>query len=518
MYCLKLGSSVIAFGLLFGTISMADSEPLRAKNFIYVVPDGYGVASQVLARDYSSLIDGLSTKERPDSEKLGVDSMVIGTVRTHSSNSLITDSAAAATAFACGIKTYNGAVGVDNDGKPVGSILEAAHLSGYKTALVVTSRITHATPAGYSAHVFHRDSENEIASHQIGLTHPMGSVVDLLMGGGLQHYLPPSKGGKRTDGVDLIDWATKKGFTFVNQKSDFEQLSANGKTSLPFLGLFAHDHLAYEIDRDPAQEPSLLEMTKFALETLEATTADSEKGYFIMIEASRIDHAAHSNDAAAHLHDVLMYNKVMAYLREFITSHPDTQMLSAADHETGGLTLAHGYDPLVLKRARHSGQNLMAVFASYKGENRAQFLKERILPQYGILAATDDEVDVYLSLYDRVGASAMDRAIVTAFSAEAGLHWSTGEHTAADVLLHGFASGNQYDEMKRLIGFSQNNINLPRYIEMVLGVNMSDATAALRKEGANLTQQKRHQGRDLRCGQGACAGIFIESAGNIMSV
>jgi len=135
----------------------------QAKNFIYIVPDGYGPASQTLARDYASLLINGENPNRPVTYQLPVDKLVgishslirhtankiqiIGSVRTQASDSLVTDSAASATAFACGVKTYNAAIGVDDDVQPVGSILEAAHLQGFKTGLIATSRITHATPA-----------------------------------------------------------------------------------------------------------------------------------------------------------------------------------------------------------------------------------------------------------------------------------------------------------------------------------------------------------------------------------
>ena len=121
---------------------------------------------------------------------------------------------------------------------PVGSILVAAHLEGFKTGLVVTSRITHATPACYCASVLDRDSENEIAGQQIGYTHPLGSFVNILMGGGRRHYLPTEEGGNREDGVNLIDWATSEGFTYAGDKSDLDESLVDGKLPLPYLGLF----------------------------------------------------------------------------------------------------------------------------------------------------------------------------------------------------------------------------------------------------------------------------------------
>lgn len=124
--------------------TMAAIEP---RNFIFIVPDGMGPASQTLIRTYLSMTNGDSTTRAPRIKSLPLDVTVIGNTHTHSSNNLVTDSAAAGTALATGHKTNNGLIGVLPDGKPVGSVMEAAKLAGYTTGLVVTSPISHATPA-----------------------------------------------------------------------------------------------------------------------------------------------------------------------------------------------------------------------------------------------------------------------------------------------------------------------------------------------------------------------------------
>lgn len=375
---------------------------------------------------------------------------------------------------------------------PVGSILEAAHLDGFKTGLVVTSRITHATPAVYSSHVLNRGSENEIAAQQIGKTHPFGPFVDLLIGGGRRHYLPESEGGDREDGVNLIEWAEEQGYTYANDAADLKEAAEKGTVPLPFLGLFNLSHISYEMDRDPESEPSLLETTKIALDTLEAATKKSKKGYFIMIEASRVDHAGHANDAPAHVHETLMYNEVMNYVKEFIDKHPDTQMLSAADHECGGLTLIDGFNPNVLARAQYSNDYLMAMWDNYNGGDRPGFLREELVPLYGLQNITDEHIENFLELYnadEETGTADMGLAILKAVAVEAGVNWSTGGHTAADVVLHGYAHGKKYDEMKKIMNGNQNNIDLPVYIEKVLGLDMDKATTRLRKDGTDWIEQ-----------------------------
>lgn len=485
---------VAAGAALIESVGAADCP--KAKNFIYVVPDGYGIASQVMARDFYSIINGEGTVDRPNSIAIGVDSMIIGSIRTQSSDNLVPDSAATGTAFACGVKTYNAAIGVDDDGNPVGSVLESAHRLGLKTGLVVTSRITHATPASYASHVLHRDSETEIAAQEIGYSHPFGSVVDLLMGGGRGNFLPRSAGGSRDDGVDLVEWAQGEGFTYAADKSDFDELLDEGLLPLPFLGLFARSHMDYEIDRNPETQPSLLEMATVAVDTLNAAAEaeDGDKGYFLMIEASRIDHAGHANDAAGHVHDALMFNEVMAYLKSYVAENPDTQLLSAADHECGGLTLPDGWDPTVVARAQNSAEFLAAKFTAEvaDGDDVGAYLRETLLPLSGMgETASDEDVAHYVEVYESEGLSAMGLAILLDFAQLAGVNWSTGGHTAADVQLHGYVADKRaYEYMKHEIGFNKENTQLAKYVEKVLGLDLNATTDALREDGVDWVEKR----------------------------
>lgn len=275
------------------------------------------------------------------------------------------------------------------------------------------------------------------------------------------------------------------------------------------MGLLADSHLDYEMDRDPEEQFSLLKMVELALASLESSSAspnstklrrqadeDEDAGFFLMVEASRVDHAGHANDAASHVHEALMFNEVMAHLKTYVTSHPDTQLLSAADHECGGLTLMDGFDPTVLARAQNSGEHLEALFdALDDGEDKAAYLKDTLLPLYGLTEGsfTDDDVAVWLDVYESEGTTAMSTAILHAFAAEAGVNWSTGGHTAADVQLHGFAAGDDaWVAMRRELGTNVNNIELPVYVQKALGLakTMDDATEALRKDGVDWVQRR----------------------------
>ena len=149
-----------------------------------------------------------------------VDEIQIGTVRTYAANTWVTDSAASGTAYAAGVKTNNGFISMTSDGKKHATVLEAANEKGMNTALVVTSRITHATPAVFSAHIDNRDMENEIAEQQIE------HDVKILFGGGRQHFIPKREpGSTREDERNLLQEARGNGFNVITEKAEFESLA-----------------------------------------------------------------------------------------------------------------------------------------------------------------------------------------------------------------------------------------------------------------------------------------------------
>lgn len=156
---LVIAASVVAAAPKHGHKKGYKSRP----SVIQLIGDGFGPASETFARSFVQARDNLTW----DAE-LALDKHLVGSIRTRSTDSLVTDSAASATAYSCGVKSVNAYIGVDIDKLPCGTVLEGAKAKGYNTALVTTSRITHATPASYSAHIDDRNEENEIASQQLG--------------------------------------------------------------------------------------------------------------------------------------------------------------------------------------------------------------------------------------------------------------------------------------------------------------------------------------------------------------
>ena len=313
-------------------------HPSGKRNLIFMVSDGMGPTSLSLTRSFMQFQNGA-----PFSEQLVIDQHLIGQSRTRSSSSLITDSAAGATAFSCGKKSYNGAISVTPDHEPCGTVLEAAKKAGYMTGLVVTTRITDATPACFAAHVNMRQEEDRIAEQLVG-DYPLGRVVDLMLGGGRCHFLPNSTGENscRTDDKDIVALAKKKGFSYANDRAGFDKLKGGANIDLPMLGLFADTDIPYEIDRRNENNiyPSLKEMAETAMRALSDATRDSDKGFFLMIEGSRIDHAGHHNDAAG-----------KSYIHQLPTKHALT--LTSSSPRSPRLRLSLHLRPLLHQERIH---------------------------------------------------------------------------------------------------------------------------------------------------------------------
>ena len=272
----------------------------KAKNIILFIGDGMGPNQVALAKFATG---------GPD-HKLSFENFPItGIVYNHSSDSLYTDSAAAATTWATGVKTKNGYLAVDADKKFLPTIPELLSTKGYKSGLVSTSSITHATPAAFYAHIDNRDKEKEIAKMLID------SDIDIALGGGQEFFdVPPE------DGLFMIYDNTLLDSSLLNSK---EQV----------IGLFAEDGF----DRSPGT-PTQLEMTQVALNFLKNKSQNCA-GFFLMSEGSQIDWAGHDNDAQYMLVEFADFDATVQAATDFAIKNQDTLILVTADHATGGLVL-----------------------------------------------------------------------------------------------------------------------------------------------------------------------------------
>ncbi|KAI9734431.1 MAG: hypothetical protein M1818_006819 [Claussenomyces sp. TS43310] len=429
------------------------SKPSGKRNLIFMVSDGMGPASLSLTRSFRQHIQGL-----PIDDILNLDQHLIGSSRTRSSNSLVTDSAAGATAFSCGKKSYNGAIAVLPDHTACGTVLEAAKRAGYMTGLVVTTDITDATPACFSSHVNLRIQDDAIALQQVG-DGPLGRVVDLMLGGGRCHFLPNgTAGGCRQDDVDVTQIAQEKyGWSYIDDRAGFDGLLDGTEARLPLLGLFAPTDIPFEIDRQTMEEtyPSLDEMARTALTALDIASKDNDKGFFLMIEGSRIDHGGHFNDPAAQVHEVLAYDKAFASVLAYLEgSDAEGAVIATSDHETGGLAVArqltpsypqYKWLPEILAHATHSSEyltkqlyNHIRASDSIAPLDLKDFISKQVEEGLGVYDATDTEIQ---AVVDNLGSALY--VFSDMISRRAQIGWSTHGHSAVDVNIYGSAGASQ---------------------------------------------------------------------------
>ena len=349
LYQVRVFRSIIFImisGLLLGQFGCSHWQPRsavradqQAESAILFIGDGLGVSQLTATRIWAHGSAG----------RLNMESMPFtGYVSTYAEDHFVTDSAAAATALASGVKTDYRRIGVSSEktgGRPLVSIVDIARDQGKSIGIVTTTRVTHATPAAFYAQTPSRAQELEIAEQFVS-----GAKVDLLLGGGRRFFTPPewqdpeeSKVGERTDGRNLIDELVKKGWTYVDSSRGLESFMARNPTpkDSKLIGLFEYDHMRYELDRqnDKLGEPSLAEMVDAAIGFL----SRNPNGFFLMVEAGRIDHAGHGNMAHHMLGDTLAMDEAVKRARQKIQSQDlSTLLVVTSDHETGGLAI-NGY-------------------------------------------------------------------------------------------------------------------------------------------------------------------------------
>jgi alkaline phosphatase len=329
----KLLGGLLAASLATSSLGLAfadnSKETAESKNLIVLIGDGMGPAQITLTRLYAQKYLG--------QDRLFLDDYLVGMNTTYAGDSsykgqtgIVTDSAASATAFGTGHKTYNGAIAVTNEdvAKPVASIIEAAELAGKSTGLISTARITHATPAAYASHVRQRGMENAIATQYVE------SGVDVLLGGGERHFAANAESAqfgktKRKDGQDLLGKFKNNGYEVVFNKEDLTNFEGD-----KLIGFFDDSHIPYNLDRE-SETPELADQLNKAMEVLEK----NEKGFVIMLEGGRIDHAGHANDAHSVIQETLEFDRAFKAAVDYAKKNPGTSVMVTADHETGGLTI-----------------------------------------------------------------------------------------------------------------------------------------------------------------------------------
>jgi alkaline phosphatase len=317
----------------------------QARNVIVFIADGMSPATITATR----ILDGQNRGETGEENYLPFERWGhTALIKTYSENAQVPDSAATATAIHTGVKTHSGAISVyardtlePCQGGPVPqTLVEMAEARGLSTGIVSSARLTHATPATAYAHITSRNWESDaslpadavaagctdIAAQLIGTREAAayGDGLEVALGGGRAAFVTADQGGQRQDRDLTAAWSDLGG-VYVEDADSFRALDA--QDDAPVLGLFTRSHLSYELDRDPAEEPSLAELTAFAIERL----SQDEDGYYLMVEAGRVDHAHHGTNAARALNDALAFAEAVE-TAEGLVDLDDTLILVTSDH------------------------------------------------------------------------------------------------------------------------------------------------------------------------------------------
>jgi alkaline phosphatase len=355
--------------LLHASPAATETDRAPVRNVIVMIPDGCSQSIQTLAR---------WIRLQESGKPLHLDGINAGVVLTHNANSIITDSASAATALATGHKTtvrfigvgassfspyYNRDIGLltgfEPDSEPfvpLASILEGAKQVGKSTGVVATSRVSHATPGGYVAHVHDRGMENEIMEQAVY------QDIDVVFSGGARYLVPAGSAyttsfgekwnGARSDGENLIEALLARDVQFVDSRETMLGLERG-----PAWGMFDDDAMDPDIDRDELHptQPSLAEMTSKAIELLN----QDDDGFFLMVEGSQVDWGGHSNDFAYMVSEFIAFDEAVGVALDFARKDGQTQVLVFADHDTGGLTIGHELSSFPPSSSRASIESLI---------------------------------------------------------------------------------------------------------------------------------------------------------------
>ena len=297
----------------------ADNRGLPRK-IIFMVSDGMNHGALSLAQHSRSVFEGKQTnwatlyREKP---------VVRSLVETFSFNSVVTDSAAAASAWGGGRRVNNGSINLDPaNGHPVEALQSLLKKKSIPLGLVSTATITHATPAGFAANVGSRSDEGEIARQY------QQRGVEVLLGGG-QKFFPD----------DLLKKFTENGYDILKNRKELLSLKADAKK--PVLGLFSSGYIPLAIDREAKQDlqenvPTLSEMAELAVKRLDAVAKDQ---WFLMVEGARIDHCGHANDAAGSIREQLAFDDAVGAMVAYAAAHGDVLLVITTDHGCGGIQL-----------------------------------------------------------------------------------------------------------------------------------------------------------------------------------
>lgn len=479
--------AMLAFASLF--VSSLSASP---RNIIFLLADGTGPEAMPIIR----WIKG---------SRLNLDGILTGAVTTFSSDSIITDSAPGATAYSTGFKSNDKAIAVSPWTRtidtatpylpspssipahaPLATLLEGAKLQGKATGIIATSSIQHASPAAFSAHWHDRNNFAELALQQVH------QDMDVVLGGGLKYLLPKGvNGGIREDGRDLTALLREKGYAFITAADQLARVSAP-----KVWGSFASDSMAFDLDRDDIAptEPSLRAMTEKAIELLAGSAKGRDSGFFLFVEGSKVDWAAHANDPSGVVSDLLAFDEAVGAALDFARKDSRTLVVAVSDHGTGGITIGVREDPgysrtddeyLVapMRRIRATAEGLGMLLAK---DSSASRVRELVANLWGVTDLSDAETDLISGTV--AARNQMSPVAGPMLAKRAKIGWSTGGHTGADVPLYAFgpdapAGLTDNAEIGRLLagsmGFDFKTLNARLFVEAHAAFDSAGYTVTL---------------------------------------
>jgi alkaline phosphatase len=426
-----------------------DVAKASPKYVFYFIGDGMGAAQRQSAELYMMQVEGA------DNYSLNMNKLsVAGINSTYSSDSMVTDSAAAGTALATGYKTNNGVISKLPDGTDLKSLIEAAEENGKKTGIVSSTRLTHATPAVFASHNINRNNENDIAADFVD------SGVDYFAGGGYRHFVGKDNAeglkSKRTDDRDLVAEFEALGYTsFVSEDETENFKNHEMQESEKVIALMTYSHLPYEIDRKNTGEtsPSLAELTEKGIELL----SQGDEGFFMMVEGGRIDHACHANDIIGSVYDTLIFDEALGKAYEFYEAHPnETLIVVVGDHETGGMGLGFGKEYRLnfenISEAKVSIADTLPSAYQAGGDRDAYFVYlEENLGLTGDYALTEDEkakIQVAMDWKDNSenqyiygGYDVVATTVAYIISERVNMQWTTYAHSGTQIPMSAIGVG-----------------------------------------------------------------------------
>lgn len=455
--------------LLFALLTTVVFAQGKAKYVFYFIGDGMGV-NQVNATEMY-LADA-------EENRIGIIPLqftqfpVINMITTFSATHPITDSAAAGTALATGEKTYNYAMGVDQQKQPLTSVATMAKRSGKKVGVTTSVSVDHATPSAFYAHQPDRNMYYEIA-----LDLPKANF-DFYAGGG---FVKPNTTFDKKEAPSIFPIFEEAGYSIARGYNDFKAKSSSAKKMILIQEEGAAPGcIPYAIDRKEG-DLTLSQITESAISFL---TKDNNKGFFLMVEGGIIDWACHTNDAAAAFAEVIDMDNAIKVAYEFYKKHPkETLIVVTADHETGGITLKGGKRGMQLKALKHqkmSSGTLSARISELRKQKQHKVSWEEIKELLGETMGFWKELpmiwehekmlrDSYEESFSKAGNLAMEESLYTkleplAAKAKdvmndiAGLGWSTGGHSAGYVPVYAIGAGSELFKGK------MDNTDIPKRI------------------------------------------------------